>query len=551
MLFHYSDDIVRAPIHNTRTLIDEYLSNEIKMQKNEVGSYQLEQILDELSHSILHDKILLENLGEEFISAISDSIKKDKKPTVIYLKNKTPQKTYYNWCVDYLNTHIFEPNHKKEIEFAIRTWIVEVVSYGYSPEYIYNYIHLMLMRQKTNPQKIFSNFLNQFSFSKDDFRVYFTFSSTIATYKTLLEERLDLVFQDDGNFERVKTRKNDFIGYVDIQSLDRYNAVYEASDYIDTFIRYYKVISNRKNQLVRKFALVNRKQDTSFYSIPIKSFGYRSYEPKPKDDLHETIDSIIINCQNKPQITYTQLNKIINLHNEAIDQQDLNDGFLNLWSILEVITSKINRESKIDKVIFGITPILKKDYFTVTFENIDQDLSDNLSKKDYDNLVKVTSPNGKTRNYLSRFIFSPEYEDLREEYFEKLAKFPVIRMKIYRLWELSGSKKQLLKLSREYEQRVTWHIYRLYRTRNAIVHSGESHLRIQALGEHLHIYVDRIIAELLVKLASEPTLQSISDVLIDTTFSLSTTEKLFSEETPITDDDLPLLGKAFFYRSDN
>ena len=84
----------------------------------------------------------------------------------------------------------------------------------------------------------------------------------------------------------------------------------------------------------------------------------------------------------------------------------------------------------------------------------------------------------------------------------------------------------------KYRKRVSWHIYRLYRVRNAIVHAGESHKRIQVLGEHLHIYVDAIIMELMIKLATDPHLNSIEDVLIDTEllikrkYDFSTTENI-------------------------
>lgn len=136
---------------------------------------------------------------------------------------------------------------------------------------------------------------------------------------------------------------------------------------------------------------------------------------------------------------------------------------------------------------------------------------------------------------------------MRENYFQKLSAYPVIRQKIYALWKARNSKSQILIFSNKYSQRIKWHIYRLYRTRNAIVHSGDSHMRIQALGEHLHIYVDRILSELLVKLANEKTLLTISDVLIDTRLSLSKIKKCFNENSPVTSDDLIILENSYFY----
>ena len=49
MLFHFSGDIYRAPVHNTSTLLHEFLSTYEQSQKGEVGSYQLSPILEELS----------------------------------------------------------------------------------------------------------------------------------------------------------------------------------------------------------------------------------------------------------------------------------------------------------------------------------------------------------------------------------------------------------------------------------------------------------------------------------------------------------------------
>ena len=195
--------------------------------------------------------------------------------------------------------------------------------------------------------------------------------------------------------------------------------------------------------------------------------------------------------------------------------------------------------------------ILQKDYFHVVFENLDQDLIDNLSVQDYQDLISQLTADGNADNYISRFIFLHEYEQLREEYFKKLSDFPVIRQKIYLLWELRNSKSQLWSLANRYAQRVKWHIYRLYRVRNAIVHSGESNLKIQALGEHLHIYVDRILSELLIKLAQEQTLQTISDVLIDTRLSLSKIKKCFNETAAVTLADFKILENSYFYSSDS
>lgn len=549
MLFHYSDDIVRASVHNTRTLLIEYLKNESEVKKGTVKSYQLEPILEELCGSIQADKILHDKFGEEFIVEIISNIKTDKGDGIRYLGNKIPQKTYYHWCVEYLKKHAVQHTHKNEIEFGLRVWVSELTSYGHSPEYIYTYLKEQFDTLIIDPNKVFIAFLERFDLEKNDYRVYLSFSSALAKHKELFKTRMHVEFEPDEHFSKAKKRKTDFVGYLQISSLDRYKAAEQAYTNVSIFLKYYRVISNRSQELVRTFCCVKNENTNNYYEVPAKSKGYRSIEPEPKTNIEPIVDNIIIACQSKPSATYRQLCKMVDLHNSAISQHDLNDGFLNLWSILEIVSSSMPSESKIDKVLQGVLPILQKDYFHVVFENLDQDLIDNLSTQDYQNLLLQLTNNGNFTNCMSRFVFLPEYEQLREEYFQKLSDFPVIRQKIYTLWEIRNSKSQIWSLANRYAQRVKWHIYRLYRVRNAIVHSGESNPKIQALGEHLHIYDDRILSELLIKLSREKTLQTISDVLIDTRMSLSKIKTCFNDNSSVTLDDLKILENSYFYSS--
>ena len=69
------------------------------------------------------------------------------------------------------------------------------------------------------------------------------------------------------------------------------------------------------------------------------------------------------------------------------------------------------------------------------------------------------------------------------------------------------------------------------------------------IGEHLHVYVDRIINEILLKLATEKTLKTISDVLIDTKLSLKKTETILSVSTPISTTEIKAMLESYFYTS--
>lgn len=156
------------------------------------------------------------------------------------------------------------------------------------------------------------------------------------------------------------------------------------------------------------------------------------------------------------------LQKMIRLHNMALIQPDLSDGFVNLWSILEVASSDASLDSKIKNVVHSILPILQNDYYYKIFSSILDDLSNNLSKADMRMLFeKVKEGKDDRLHKIIAFIVLPQYEKLREEFFEKLRDFPNIRQKIYKIYITKDNKNKMIKISDTYAQRIEWHLYGL------------------------------------------------------------------------------------------
>lgn len=221
--------------------------------------------------------------------------------------------------------------------------------------------------------------------------------------------------------------------------------------------------------------------------------------------------------------------------------------FLNLWSALEVASVTDSSKSKIESVTDNIVSILQNDYFECIFSNILDDLKNNLGNRKVSLLLKDITEFDKEICKIAGFIFLEKYEKYREDYFaNELKYYPNIRYKIYNLYEQRENREKLWHLSEKYCQRIEWHLYRLYRLRNAIVHAGESHKRIQMLGEHLHIYVDRVILELMVKLAKDKCLGTIQDVFTDTYLLLNKKKKNLKEPGNVDEQSIMLLLENFF-----
>ena len=97
---------------------------------------------------------------------------------------------------------------------------------------------------------------------------------------------------------------------------------------------------------------------------------------------------------------------------------------------------------------------------------------------------------------------------------DELKNYPVIRSRVSMLGDIKTTK-NLKGLIDKYVQRIIWHLYRMYRTRNAIIHSGEIPANIKYLGEHLHSYVDSTVTEFIAKLSGDIPFESVENVMVD------------------------------------
>ena len=534
MLFHYSDDIVRAPMHNTATLIEEYIG--LNKEEN-VYEYHKNSVVAELIDSISKDEIIKEKFGENFIKIIEKSLVEAQCETVYYLDSIVGLKKYYEWNIKYILDNITKSNHKKEISSGLRKWIASVTHIGYSASYIYRYLHSQFNNSVDNPVVAIENFLHHFNLNKEKYRVYINFFSIITSYKELIKNRLSINFCDDGNFSKIFPKNmNSFIGYMDVEAIDSYSASEKAYDRVNIFISFYRVLSNYRKKLVGKSVYVKNTVTGDELYVTISPDGYKTIEADQKEKLHTPIDNSVLGCQEK--MGYMSLRKIIELHNKSLNQNDYDDGFINLWSILEVVSSDSNDNSKINKVLHSVLPILQNDYFAKYFSALHDDLCNALSKEEYRKLIDIIAEDGGMLYRIACFTLLDKYEQERENLFLKLGGYPNIRQRMYQIYALRKEKNAIFKLSEDYVQRLSWHIYRLYRMRNKIVHSGEQNKDVRVLGEHLHIYCDGIILELIMKLSKDDLFQTIQDVLVDTRLLVEGKKELFNQKSAVEEKDI-------------
>ena len=147
---------------------------------------------------------------------------------------------------------------------------------------------------------------------------------------------------------------------------------------------------------------------------------------------------------------------------------------------------------------------------------------------------------------VAKLLLLHEQQELRKDICTKLTNYPLVRSRIMQLNEKYGTKKGMLEDVERFSQRVKWHLRRLYRTRNAIIHSGEEPENLKFLGEHLHSYVDQLLLEIAIDLSMDRGLCTIDNVLIDISFSLENIIMMLKTKEKFNEKDVKNLFSKWY-----
>ncbi len=548
--FYYTIDIYKAPLLNTNQLAREYIAVFESVDNNDGNKNNVRNHLDEIKKEFLfsleHDCVLKKFWGEENIKLIKNKIGSANNETVTqimhYLKSIWDNCVYYNWCLDYARDIIQKPVEKKKIENAIRCLLPEFYAYGYCNEYIYKNTRKYFFDKRPKSFENFEDFLSAFSLQCLDYKVYLAVNKEILSFKDLLQENLGVNFEDDGNFGKLK-HSDDYIvvSIDDISATDEYRAVKLAKNRIDIFLLFYVALDNKSMIDVFSKAMIAR--DETFEFLPSKESVMKSIEKYDSTEAGELAIKKLFSIMGHDSEIIDVLSKIFDKHNTAIADPNVESGFLNLWSIMEIFSSCINCGSRIDKIRNSILVIISNNYFKRVLVDICKNLKIVLKQDDFIDLISQVTEDGDELYKISCLIFLEPYKDVRDTLNENLKKSPNLRSRIAQLNELGGNVKRMYSVLDKYRIRVSWHLARLYRCRNSIVHSGEANFLIRLLIVHLHSYTDIIIDEFIENLTDDMGLKSVSDIIMYNQIKEEKIAKMLNKDEKINTNILTMLLK--------
>ncbi len=519
MLMNYTSHLYKVPVYNSFLLCTEYLRSYDLVEEDAINPVHLSNILEEFIDTFGTDIVIKKHFSSDEVQHLISKLKgnslSEQRKVMYYLYHIMA--AYPIWASETLMDSVSNPREKKKIEQSLRSYLPMIIGMGYQPFHIYKYTKQFFQSDSIDGIQCFDRFLNHFDGNDIDYTVYFAVDKKVEKFKTILENRLSISFECDEFSKKLQYDRSNYICVnMHNSALDPNGAAIAVYTVFNLFMRYYKFLGNREEDWCGDNSLVKDPDGVIEYAHfkPRRHVVSKDYDDQTLGKNSEIIISKLL--ENSAGNDFFTIDKIISTHNTALESHDARNAFLNLWSIIEVIGVYDHTDSKIKEVLRSVIPVLKRKYVKRIVEELHDYLKANMVQDDYNRILNNMKLSGSEEYKILCLLILPENEDNRKEVYLCLQHYPLIRSRISQLNEnvFKTKKKYITELQR-YERRLTWHIQRLYRVRNSIIHSGNTDDNLIALVEHLHSYVDEIIMEIIDRLTQDNSLGSISNVLID------------------------------------
>jgi len=545
-----TDHVHCVSVLNAYSLLYEYLEAFDLVRKGMIDKKHLDFISDEIWETLRQDVIVNCILKKTEILAIKQKFSavpfEEKKSVILYLVNQLYK--FNEIAKNYLLENIKKEKNKTELYLGLKSYLPYLIGGGYSEDFIYNYNKKIFKSGKEISINTVETFLTKFDFVNQRFTVILPVDLEIKQFQAILEKRLSVSFNTPSKF--IEGFHYDTDRYIlisaSVEELDSNQASIRVMNNLALFTRYYKFFSQSTKPFFGKSCIVidDESGERNFIKIRRNGLVYLSEEAEiSKLQIGETAEGVITSLMTYENNVFPVIDKAIMNYTNAYENKHLESSFLNFWAVLESLCEKKDI-SKIMQIEDNILPILSKDYYAMIFEALLRDVTDNIPKNQLEGFFNTYFNKSSINNLdFINLILLDEYKDARIELNSFLEKYPVIRYNIFainkRYEKLNSVKKDI----ERFETRLKWHLRRLYRARNTIIHSGETPKHLQYLTKHLMEYTSQVLIEILFNLTIREDINNVESLFIDVELFNSTIKTYLSKESKknITREDIAFL----------
>lgn len=511
MLFDYTLDSYKPTALNAPYLAKEALILVSDIESGVVDFANLAHVLEELVWSVQNDKVAKSLLDAdiEYYTAIANEGELPSLRLRLEVLDRTINPTRYIKSVISELTDKIAAKEKKAIDTLSRTLISTLINSGMSKQHLYNSVLESFFHDGQDIEDLSAaqSFFEKIAPKTHRFDVLLLVSrnikdvaESIKVFRLAMPEDLPEELRGVAvahGFE--PTAGEVYVQSINVSAHDAYSARQAAIRDLDRLGDLLSLFQHRSQIAWRHEAIVAQQccVKTVSWITPPRGPMEKAPDLRPEKAAKEL--NTLLKSFSAKGLSFRKFNRVADIHGICINHNIVDNQLVNLWTALETLTPSHSGSSKISNISSAALPFLLHIYvgrlvqqFTYDFLNWDKWRAKKI-------LHRVpcdpkTSLHGKSL----RLLCLDENASLRDQLYEHLKDFHLLRFRVFQLSETLSDRKKLRGLVAIHEKKVAWQIRRIYRTRNLIVHSGRiPPPYIDTLVENGHDYLDSIVFEVM------------------------------------------------------
>lgn len=187
--------------------------------------------------------------------------------------------------------------------------------------------------------------------------------------------------------------------------------------------------------------------------------------------------------------------RVVDFHGMSLGSKVPENQLINLWTSLETIAPSQKGKSIIGSVVDGVVPFICLQYFSKIFTNLARDLKrwNNEALKDAFEAAAIPKDFMIAEKFFCLTVLK-KHDAACCDLLGQMDDFPLLRNRVFTLNKSAQSGKKLGDWLTGHQRKVEQQIYRIYRSRNSIVHSASDTAAIENLIVSAHDYFDQVFS---------------------------------------------------------
>lgn len=560
MFHHQTINTYKFRLRNTRTILKEAKETLLEVKQGIVKANNLHDLILECRKHLEKDICFKQHYSHLQTVLLKElKYKSDNKNELLHLEHRL--NNTLNSISDSYKVHItgdlelaIQQSDLQRVEQLSELLASELTSIGWSPRSLSRLLQInFLGNNRLSPfEEKWSNFINELNEEPKNFKCYFKLNSSVLDQTDSLKASgLKIVLGEEIIEEFANAERH--------VQVDASYLLEEAKAFSEDI---HMAVEEARHQLAIKQSVL------SYFDIPLEDLTYVlvgfpdqrtvNYELRNEHGLQdESIDQdirTVMEVLNKDSFSSEDKQRLINFFRQydlSIQATSLETRYTNLWSSLESLLVSGHHNSKIEHIKKVVPAILCSNYaYRLLINFLEDCYRAGVVPKYNDRVIEKSDP--EAVELLLKLII--ESGTSQRDFQSSLDDYSLLEQRFIELSNQLSNSKTYNDLLSNHSNTVSWHLQRLYRARNKLVHAAISEKDLGLLISHLNFYIISTVHEFIHRLEKNE-FQNLGDLYLaieDNYSALSAALQLNVKNSPkgnfiSYDPDLIFNGPIFKY----